>query len=139
VSRQEALALLMRGVGQDLRDYRRLKAMLEEQFMAALRHQTALLKELAERVTTTVEVLELRRRERVALVGHIVGAGAPMSAAFALLSGSERSAVESGWKMLDALVNECKQLNSRNGRLIMDQHGIMQRVLHGEEQTYAPA
>ena len=139
MSRQEALALLMRGVGQDLRDYRRLKALLEEQFMAALRHQTALLKDLAARVATMVEVLELRRRERVALVGLVAGVGAQMGAIFPLLADGERGALESGWKLLNAVVNECKQLNARNGRLITDQQGIMQRVLHGEEQVYAPA
>jgi len=36
-------------------------------------------------------------------------------------------------------VKECKALNMRNCRLLMDQHDIMQRVLQTEADTYAPA
>jgi flagella synthesis protein FlgN len=30
-------------------------------------------------------------------------------------------------------------LSKRNGDLLVEQYSIMQRVLHGEEQIYAPA
>jgi len=35
-------------------------------------------------------------------------------------------------------VRACKDATLRNGQLLAEQHGIMQRVLHGEEQLYAP-
>jgi flagellar biosynthesis protein FlgN len=139
MTRQPQLTSLMRGVGEDVRDYRLLKSMLDEQFDAALRHHTPQLKELAESLAALVDVLEKRRKERVALVGGLLGANAAMTATFPLLNGSARTALESGWRMLDALVHECKRLNTRNGQLMMDQQSIMQRVLRGEEQTYAPA
>ncbi|HEY4066965.1 MAG TPA: flagellar export chaperone FlgN [Burkholderiaceae bacterium] len=139
MTRQGRLTSLMRGVGEDVRDYRLLKTLLDEQFDAALRHRTPRLKELAESITSLVDVLEPRRRERVALVGDLLGAGAAMTATFPMLNGSARVALESGWRILDALVRECKRLNTRNGQLMMDQQSIMQRVLRGEEQTYAPA
>jgi flagellar biosynthesis protein FlgN len=139
MTRQGHLTRLMRGVGEDVRDYRLLKSLLDEQFDAALRHRTARLKELADGIASLVDVLEQRRRERVALVGGLLGAGAAMTATFGLLDGSARTALESGWRMLDVLVHECKRLNTRNGQLMMDQQSIMQRVLRGEEQTYAPA
>jgi flagella synthesis protein FlgN len=84
-------------------------------------------------------VLEQRRKERVTLVATLLGAGAAMTSTFALLNGNTRAALESGWRMLEALVSECKRLNVRNGQLMMEQQSIMQRVLRGEEQTYAPA
>jgi flagella synthesis protein FlgN len=139
MTRQGRLTSLMRGVGEDVRDYRLLRSLLDEQFDAALRHSTPRLTELADSLAALVDVLEQRRKERVMLVDALLGAGAAMSATFPLLNGSARTALESGWRMLDALVHECKRLNTRNGRLMMDQQSIMQRVLRGEEQTYAPA
>ncbi|RJF96696.1 flagellar protein FlgN [Noviherbaspirillum cavernae] len=138
MTRKDALARLLRGVGEDVRDYRELQAMLEEQFMAALRYETARLNDVAERITTLVETLELRRAERVALVTEMLGEGASMSDTFPLLTRPAREALEAGWQTLEELVRECKEHNARNCNLLMDQHGIMQRVLHGEEQIYAP-
>lgn len=133
----------MRGVGLDVRDYRLLQALLDDQFRAALRHQTSRLEDLAARITAITQALETRRVERVALVRVLAGPGAGSVASpeaiFSQATGRSREALESGWRMLQALVHDCKRLNTRNCQLLMDQHGIMQRVLHGEDETYAPA
>ncbi len=42
------------------------------------------------------------------------------------------------WVALEQMVLECKRLNARNSDLLTEQYSIMQRVLHGEEDTYAP-
>ena len=139
-ARQQHLAQLVHGIGADLRDYRVLQGLLDEQFEAALRHRAAPLAELAERITESVETLDLRRRDRIALVEQLAGASATIDAAFALISPGSRATLEAGWHALEDLVRECQRLNARNGRLMADQHSIMQRVLYGEEgQTYAPA
>lgn len=139
MTRQPELKRLMRGVGQDMQDYRRLKALLEQQFDMALRHRAATLAELAAAIMELVEALERRRQERVALVAELAGPDASFADVLRLLQGEAHAALESGWRMLEALVGECKQLNARNGRLMTDQYAIMQRVRFGEEQTYAPA
>jgi flagella synthesis protein FlgN len=35
-------------------------------------------------------------------------------------------------------VRACQQVTTRNSALLADQFTVMQRVLHGEEQVYAP-
>jgi flagella synthesis protein FlgN len=62
-----------------------------------------------------------------------------MSAVAQRLQGASRSAFDNCWSALEAAVQECKALNTRNCRLLMDQHDIMQRVLQTESDTYAPA
>jgi flagella synthesis protein FlgN len=136
--RHEALARLMRGVGQDLRDYRSLRALFDEQFEAALHHDTPVLQRLAAIITARVDALEARRVERVALVAVLSGANAGVDDAFELLDGRPREALESGWQELQGLVHECKRLNHRNGELLMGQQAVMQRVMHGEEAVYEP-
>jgi flagella synthesis protein FlgN len=37
------------------------------------------------------------------------------------------------------MVIDCKLAGKRNSDLLVEQYSIMQRVLHGEDQTYAPA
>ncbi len=139
MNRSAALTELMRGVGEDVRDYRLLASLLEQQFEAALTHQTARLADLAERITGMTTTLDRRRVQRVALVTALAGKGAHIDSAFALLAGAPRDALQNGWNTLEALVRECKQRNERNCRLMMDQYSIMQRVLHGDEATYVPA
>jgi flagella synthesis protein FlgN len=139
MTRKEVLACLMRDVALDLDGYRELSVLLDDQFHAALRYETAKLGEVAARIATLVDALESRRAQRVALVSGLLGKGATMAGVLPLLNGAVRDALESGWKSLESLVQESKQRNERNCKLLMDQHGIMQRVLHGEEQIYAPA
>jgi flagellar biosynthesis protein FlgN len=139
MTRKETLTCLMRGVAEDLNDYRALNALLEEQFDAALRYETAKLSVLAERIMALVVTLDSRRMQRVALVTGLLGEGATMPDMFSLINEMSRVALESGWKLLENLVQESKQKNERNCKLLMDQHEIMLRVLHGEDQVYAPA
>ena len=73
------------------------------------------------------------------LVSRLVGPGRDMAALLPHYPERARRGVEAAWASLESLVRECKALNARNGRLIVDQHDIMQRVLHGEADIYAPA
>ena len=45
---------------------------------------------------------------------------------------------DAGSGALEQMVLECKRLNARNSEFLTEQYSIMQRVLHGEEDTYAP-
>jgi len=130
---------VMQGVGADIQRYRELVRLLEAQFRAALRHDALELAELANGVTELVASLDASRRDRTSCVQAMLGAEAGMPAVFELLEGPRREALEAGWHTLEGLVRESKRLNARNCQLLMDQHALMQRVLHGEVSTYAPA
>ncbi len=139
MKRKQAMLTLVRDVNLDLQDYRALHALLEEQFQAALGYRTARLCAAIECITALVDTLQARRAQRVLLVKLLLGEGASMRDAFALLNDTARTRLENEWQALEALVRQCKWLNERNCKLLMDQNHIMQRVLHGEEQIYAPA
>ena len=140
MTRAADLQRLIRGIGQDMRDYRALHVLLDEQFYAALRHRATALQDLAQRIGVFVDDIEKRRRERVQLVEKLVGRGATMSASFALVTDvRSRALLQNDWQTLETLVVDCKRLNARNGQLMTTQHSIMQRVLRGDEEaTYAP-
>jgi len=109
---------LLRGVGNDLRDYRALLDLLESQFAAALRHETAHLADVGERVTALVETLEQRRVQRVELAERLLGPGARMPAVIAAFDLPQRRLLADGWSVLEELVGRCKALNERNCRLL---------------------
>ncbi|WP_295995837.1 flagellar protein FlgN [Rugamonas sp.] len=138
-TRQDAMRALLQGVAADLVAYRGLLALLERQFQGAVRHQSALLGELAATMLAEVEAMEGRRRQRVSLVQQLLGPAGTMMQAFALLKSAARERMEADWIALEQLVLECKRLGKRNSDLLVDQYTIMQRVLHGEEQLYEPA
>jgi flagellar biosynthesis protein FlgN len=129
---------LLAGIADDLQAYAALAALLEEQFDAALRHQGPRLGEIAEHIGTVVAAADGRRQQRVALAQHLNGPKATMAQAFGLLKPAARAKMEADWLALEAQVIECKRLSKRNAELLVEQHSIMQRVLHGEEHTYEP-
>jgi flagella synthesis protein FlgN len=137
--RQDAMRLLLGGIADDLAAYTALRGLLQQQFEAALRHRAAELGGAAEAISALVDVLQLRRQQRVALVQRLVGPNGTMPQAFALLKSTARERMEADWNTLEQSVIECKRLGKRNGDLLAEQYSIMQRVLHGEEQIYAPA
>jgi flagella synthesis protein FlgN len=137
--RQNAMTLLLRGVADDLAACATMRAMLEDQFNAALCHNSAALAELSTKIVMAVDAMEMRRQERLRLVSTLLGGKATMADTFALLKGATRDKLESSWAELEKMVIECKRLNARNNALLTEQYSIMQRVLHGEDQIYAPA
>lgn len=136
----EAFRRLFAGMRADLHDYHDLRALLEAQFEAALHHRSTEICDIGERITVLARMIERRREERVKLARRLVRepGSAPMSAIADRLQGVPRAAFETCWRSLEAIVGECKALNLRNCRLLMDQHEIMQRVLNAEQDTYAP-
>lgn len=138
ITRQEAVRRVLQGMADDKLGYVALQALLEEQFQATLRHQSAHLTALADQVVAAVEPLDARRRQRVSLVTALLGPQGDMQQLFALLQDDARGKAQADWTALEQMVLECKRLNSRNSELLTEQYSIMQRVLHGEEDTYAP-
>jgi flagella synthesis protein FlgN len=132
---RQALGSLLRDAQADLADYGRLAALLERQFAGALRHEAAVLTALSEEITTLVDTLEQRRRQRVALVTQLLGAETvpSMAALFERLPAASRQPVETLWTELEEAVQDCKMRNARNARLMTEQQAILQRVLHGDE------
>ena len=138
ITRQEAVRRVLQGMTDDSVGYAALQTLLEEQFQATLQHQSTRLTALADQVIAAVEPLDARRRQRVSLVTALLGPQGDMPQLFALLQEDARSKAEAEWVALEQMVLECKRLNARNSDLLTEQYSIMQRVLHGEEDTYAP-
>ena len=138
ITRQQAVERVLQGIADDGAAYVELQALLEEQFQAVLRHQTAQLKVLADQVVAAVAVIDARRRQRVTLVTALLGPSPDMQQFFALLPETTRATALADWAALEAMVAECKRRNIRNGTLLTEQFTTMQRVLNGEEDTYAP-
>lgn len=138
ITRQEAVRRVLQGMTDDSVGYAALQTLLEEQFQATLQHQSTRLTALADQVIAAVEPLDARRRQRVSLVTALLGPQGDMPQLFALLQEDARATAERDWLALEQMVLECKRLNARNSDLLTEQYSIMQRVLHGEEDTYAP-
>ena len=138
-SRAQTLRVLLQGVGTDIERCRRMVRLLEAQFQAALRHDPAEMSEASQGITELVEHMDETRRSRVAAVRALLGEGGTVQRVIERLDGPQRQALETGWRMLEELVRESKRLNVRNCELLMAQHALMQRVLHGEGETYEPA
>jgi flagella synthesis protein FlgN len=138
MTRQQAGARLVDGVGEDLAACAEICLLLERQFDAAVRHQSAHLAELAQQLTPLLDAMEARRQQRVALVRALLGQNASMAGFIASLAEPARARVANQWRELEALVLQCKGATTRNSTLMAEQFSVMQRVLHGEEETYAP-
>jgi len=138
LTRDQAVARLLDGIDADLGACGTIRDLLESQFQAALRHRGAELAALAERLTPELDAMEQRRQQRVQLVRALLGPQATMDDLFGSLPGSLRTRGQTGWDRLEALVRDCKQATVRNGNLMAEQFTIMQRLLHGEDDTYAP-
>lgn len=138
LTRQQANALLLEGVRRDLEEADAIHALLERQFEAAVRHRSAELTALAEALEPRLEAMEGRRQQRLTLVRALLGPQATMAAYGATLAPAPRAEFDAAWGGLEALVRRCKQASTRNGNLLAEQYCVMQRVLHGEEQIYAP-
>ena len=131
-----ALARLLRDGQADLADYAVLDGLLEQQFHCALRHDGSQMDALAQRILEVVERLDERRGVRRALAERLLGPGAPggMAALSARLPASQRDAVQALWERLELAVRGSKARNARNARLMTEQQGMLQRVLHGAEE-----
>jgi len=138
LTRQQANALLANGVQLDLREAGAVHALLEQQFEAAVRHRSSELSLLAEQLEPLLEGMEARRKQRLSLVRALVGPQGGMADYFATLQPAPRATLENAWGELERIVRDCKQATLRNGSLLAEQYSVMQRVLHGEEQIYAP-
>ena len=138
ITRQQAVERVLQGIKDDSAAYVELLALLEEQFQATLRHQNAQLKVLADQIVAAVAAIDGRRRQRVTLVTALLGPRPDMQQFFALLAETARATSLADWSALEEMVLECKRRNIRNGTLLTEQFSTMQRVLNGEEHTYAP-
>lgn len=138
LTRDQAVARLLDGIQADLQACTAIRDLLERQFQAALRHRAAELGLLAEQLMPQLDDMELRRQQRVQLVRALYGADAGMDKLLNSLPPAQRARAGADWAQLEQLVRDCKQATTRNGSLMADQYTVMQRVLHGEEQLYAP-
>lgn len=139
MTRNEAMLRLIRDVQADVRDYGSLRQLLENQFQSAVRHETSRLNQLANEIVVLVDTLDSRREDRVMLIHALTGETDPhnIQGVLAQLTANAHDTLTTQWQALEALVRECKSLNTRNCELIVEQNAIMQRVLHGEDSIYA--
>lgn len=138
LTRLQANALLLEGVRLDLEQATIIHLLLEQQFEAAVRHRSAELTALADGLAPLLEGMEGRRQQRLHLVRALLGPQATMAHYLASLVPAARTTFDAAWRELEGIVRACKEATARNGRLLAEQYSTMQRVLHGEEDTYAP-
>ena len=138
MTRDQAHAQLAADVRADLAATGAMLALLERQFDAAVRHNSDELAALAAELAPALDAMETRRVLRVSLVRALAGQEGTMATLIASLQEPARTAVSGDWAELEQRVRACKQATTRNSALLADQFTVMQRVLHGEEQVYAP-
>lgn len=129
---------LLDGIAADLQAYQRMLDLIAQQFEAAIRHQSERLGQIAQEIGALVDVLEARRAQRVELATRLVGPQPAMAQVFALLKPEPRARLENDWSQLEAMVQTAREMGRRNAELLAEQYTIMQRVLHGDDQTYEP-
>lgn len=135
---RDAAKTLLTDVASDRNDYRVLEQLLEQQFAAALQHDADAIGQINARIEVLLARLDEHRRVRPTLVAALLGPSVPLSmdAVIARLPVAPAAALGNWWSELQRAVGRCKELNARNGRLMSSQQEIMQRVLHGESDTY---
>jgi len=132
------MKMLLDGIKADLQSYQQMLDLIAQQFEAAVRHQSERLGELAKEIGALVDVLEARRAQRVELATRLTGPTPSMEQVFALLKPEPRARLEADWAQLEAMVQTAREMGRRNADLLAEQYTIMQRVLHGDDQTYEP-
>jgi flagella synthesis protein FlgN len=138
MTRDQANAELGADVRADLEATGAMLDLLQRQFDAAIRHRTAELAELAAQLEPALEQMDVRRQRRVSLVRALHGPDATMSGLIEALPQPARQQLAEDWAELESRVRACKEATTRNANLLAEQFSVMQRVLHGEEQLYAP-
>lgn len=138
LTRQQANALLLEGVQRDLAESATIHTLLEKQFEAAVRHRSAELTALADGLAPLLEAMEARRQQRLQLVRALLGPDATMAHYSASLDTAARATFDAAWTELETIVRSCKEATTRNSQLLAEQYSVMQRVLHGEDEVYAP-
>jgi flagella synthesis protein FlgN len=138
LTRDQAVTRLLDGIQADSQACAAIRDLLERQFEAALRHRGAELGELAGELMPQLDAMEQRRQQRVQLVSALHGPDATMDDLLNALAGPQRAHASADWERLEALVRDCQEATARNSSLMAEQYTVMQRVLHGEEQVYAP-
>ena len=139
LTRDQAITQLIEGIRADLGACATIRDLLERQFSAALRHRSTELAALGERLGPQLDAMEQRRHQRVQLVRALFGGQATMDDVFGNLDEPQRTHSLSDWHALEQLVLDCQQATARNRYLMAEQYSVMQRVLHGDNDTYAPA
>ncbi len=134
--RQLLVDVVSDGVG-----YRKLAQLLEDQFAAALRLDTAALATLAKAIGAEADAIDLRRRYRMERIGGTPGA--VLAFGKRLLAGDKHAAQREAFvercTEVKTLATRCKTLTNRNGSLLAAQYEAMQRLMHGERHIYVPA
>jgi len=130
--------MLLDGIKADLQSYQQMLDLIARQFEAAIRHQSERLGEIAQEIGALVDVLEARRAQRVDLATRLVGPQPSMEQIFTLLKPEARARLEADWAELEGMVQTAREMGRRNADLLAEQYTIMQRVLHGDDQTYEP-
>jgi flagellar biosynthesis protein FlgN len=138
MTRDQAHAQLGEDVRADLEAACAILGLLQRQFEAAVRHQSAELAALAGELERALEQMEARRQRRLSLVRALHGEQATMASLVEALPQPARARMAADWAALENRVRACKEATTRNANLLAEQFSVMQRVLYGEEQLYAP-
>ncbi|RQW24545.1 flagellar protein FlgN [Rhodobacteraceae bacterium CH30] len=135
------LKQLMAGIQADRSAYAELESLLEAQFGAIVRCDAPRLALLAESILQLSAALDGRRCERERLLLEALGVSrlTSIEQVFMRLPADIATRCRAHWEALCSKVQHCQSLNTRNGRLMSEQHGLLTRVMFGDEDVYVSA
>lgn len=133
------LQQLGEGLSQDLRGYEALRALLERQFHAALRHEAEVMAALSAEILAQAAEMEAQRSRRRELLVALLGRAAQPSlrALLERLPAATAEPIATLRRAIERALAECKAMNLRNAQLIGEQQALMQQLLGREEHVYA--
>lgn len=119
-----------------LRTYRGLASMLDEQFETARALDATRLAQVTEAIDQELNGMEGRRREHADLLrsARDLARRRPADRARA----AQHALLDRRCTELKSAAAHCKTLALRNGELLASQYELMRRVIQGESHTYAP-
>ncbi|MGL5005866.1 MAG: flagellar export chaperone FlgN [Plesiomonas sp.] len=132
---------LLQTLTQDLRDYRQLLPLLQQQYALMQQRDSHGLSHNNRQLQPLLHTLQQHATERCQHL-HAIGLSADtqgMHALFRLLPDALSVAAQQQWQQLHQLICDCQQQNSRNGKLLAQQKQLVTQLLQPDAGlTYSP-
>ncbi|MGL4860762.1 MAG: flagellar export chaperone FlgN [Enterobacteriaceae bacterium] len=137
-NKAELVKKLLQDLTQDRERYRKLKALLEEQYQGMLTGKVEDLLLVNQQLDNNYEALEqsaLNRKEALLALG-IPASAAGMELLFSKLPAPAQERVRDIWQDLENLARTCHSRNERNGLLLSAQMDVLKPLLQEGELDF---
>ncbi len=130
----EQVKILLRGIRADIDHYQQLRALLEEQRLCMIRRATDALMAVNEKIHVHYPQLSRNtqiRREVLTALG-VTPDRHGIATVLSWLPPAQHEAARSRWQQLEAIAENCKAFNEKNGELLTMQYEFVQAFLGTE-------